>query len=147
MNNKFKIGLISLLTFFSFILAPALFADQSVNALNSSLPIVNIEESQTSAFLIKAGFSKEVETEHIVASIIKTVLTFLGIIFIILMILSGYQWMMAGGNEETVKKAQARIKNAVIGLVIVLFAYSITAFIFKRLPGATIGGTQTGAPL
>lgn len=147
MNNKFKIGLISLLTFFSFILAPALFADQSVNALNSSLPIVNIEESQTSAFLGKAGFSKEVETEHIVASIIKTVLTFLGIIFIILMILSGYQWMMAGGNEETVKKAQARIKNAVIGLVIVLFAYSITAFIFKRLPGATIGGTQTGAPL
>ncbi len=57
------------------------------------------------------------------------VLSLLGIIFIILIILGGIQWMTAGGNEDQVKKAQSRIKNAVIGLVITLSAYAIWALI------------------
>lgn len=57
------------------------------------------------------------------------ILSLLGIIFIILIIFGGIQWMTAGGNEEQVKKAQSRIKNAVIGLVVTLSAYAIWSLI------------------
>lgn len=94
-------------------------------------------KDQTNSFLGTAGFSTTMKTENIVATVIELVLGFLGIIFVILMIFSGYQWMTAGGNEEQVKKATARIKNAVIGLIIVVFAYAITAFVFKNLGRAS----------
>lgn len=90
---------------------------------------------QTSAFMTTAGFSQTAQAEGIISVIIRLILSFLAVIFVILMIFSGYQWMTAGGNEEQVKKAQTRIKNAVIGLVVVILAYAITAFVFKNLQG------------
>lgn len=99
---------------------------------------------QVSAFQGEAKFSST-QAESIVATIIKTALTLLGILFVILMIYSGYQWMMAGGNEDAVKKAKSRIINAVIGLVIIIFAYSITAFVFKSLPGGSSSATPGAA--
>ena len=98
---------------------------------------------QTDSFTTTAGFSTTMEVEDIIAVIVKIVLGFLGIIFVVLMILSGYQWMTAGGNEEVVKKSKGRMVNAVIGLVIVLFAYGITAFIFNNLPSNMAGGSDT----
>ncbi len=74
---------------------------------------------------------------EIVASIIKIMLGFLGLIFIVLIIVSGFQWMTAGGNEEQVQKATARIRNAVIGLFIVLASYGLTVFITKQITRAT----------
>lgn len=70
----------------------------------------------------------------IIATIIQVGLGFLAAIFLVLMIVAGFQWMTASGNEEQTKKALSQIKNAVIGLVIVLAAYSITYFVFTYLP-------------
>ena len=65
--------------------------------------------------------------------VIQAVLGFLGIIFVVLMIIGGIQWMTAEGNEESVKKAKNRIKNAVIGLVIVVLSYAISVFVISTL--------------
>jgi hypothetical protein len=75
---------------------------------------------------------------NVTKTIIQYVLGFLGIIFLILIITGGYQWMTAGGNEETIAKAKKRIINATIGIVIVLAAYVITDFIFTFLVDQTI---------
>lgn len=109
----------------------------SVGATSTSISAS--ANKQTSAFMTTAGFSQTAQAEGIISVIIRLILSFLAVIFVILMIFSGYQWMTAGGNEEQVKKAQTRIKNAVIGLVVVILAYAITAFVFKNLPG----GSQT----
>ncbi len=100
--------------------------------------------NQMDLFQQSAGFSSA-PAENIVANIISVVLGLLGILFVVLMIFSGYQWMTAGGNEETVKKAQGRIKNAIIGLIIVVMAYAVTAFVFKSLPGGPGGSTPGGS--
>ena len=77
-----------------------------------------------------SGFSKTpYDINALVGNIIQVILGFLGIIFVILIIVSGYQWMTAGGNSDTIKKAKDRMINAVIGLIIVLAAYSITWFV------------------
>jgi len=64
-----------------------------------------------------------------VGDMIGLVLSFIGVLFLILIIYGGISWMTAGGNEQNVEKAKTIIINAVIGLLIVIFAYTITSFI------------------
>jgi len=75
--------------------------------------------------------------------IVRIVLGLLGIIFLIFIISSGIQWMTAGGNEEKVTKAQQRIKNATIGLVIVILSYIITDYLVGTLVSQTITPATT----
>ncbi|OGF26196.1 hypothetical protein A2331_01980 [Candidatus Falkowbacteria bacterium RIFOXYB2_FULL_34_18] len=56
-------------------------------------------------------------------------LAFIGVVFLVLMIYGGFVWMIARGNEQEVEKAKNLIEAAVIGLVIVMSAYAITAYI------------------
>lgn len=69
----------------------------------------------------------------VVGSVINVALSFLGIIFIILIIYSGYTWMTASGNEEQVKKSTKTITRAIIGLIITLSSWAIWFFIFQNL--------------
>jgi len=89
----------------------------------------------------------QVSLGTIIATIIQAGLGLLATIFIVLMVIAGFQWMTASGNEEKVKKATGMIKTAVIGLVIVLAAYAITYFIFNFLPfsgGSISSGSANG---
>ena len=63
------------------------------------------------------------------STVIAGILSFLGAIFLILMIYSGYMWMTARGNDTQVTKARTIMTQAVVGLVIVITAYAITIFI------------------
>jgi hypothetical protein len=69
----------------------------------------------------------------IIVRIINYSLGILGVLFLGLLIMSGYQWMTAGGNEDQVSKAQSRMKNAIIGLVIVLMSWAITYFVIYKM--------------
>lgn len=69
----------------------------------------------------------------IVAGIIKVALGLLGIIFVVLLIIAGFRYMTAAGNEDKVHEAVKQIRNAIIGLVIVVCAYAVTAFITNQL--------------
>ncbi|MCF7820683.1 MAG: pilin [Candidatus Pacebacteria bacterium] len=83
-------------------------------------------------------FNSAESIESGVGSIIAIVLSFLGIVFLILMIVGGIQWMTAGGNDERVSKAKSLITNAAIGVVIVFSAYAITWFIVRVLMDKTL---------
>lgn len=74
--------------------------------------------------------------DEIIQKIINTVLSFLGVGFLVLMIYGGYVWMTARGNEQEVGKAKNIITNAIIGLVIVLSAYAISYFIVSTFVDA-----------
>jgi len=69
----------------------------------------------------------------IVASIVKGALSLLGIIFLLLVIYGGYLWMTAQGEEKQVQKAKDVLKQAIIGIIIVLLAYAITEFIISTI--------------
>jgi len=62
----------------------------------------------------------------LIGNVISIILGFVGTIFFILVIVSGIQWMTAGGNEEAVKKAKTRLINSILGLALILAAYGIT---------------------
>ncbi len=55
----------------------------------------------------------------VVGGVIKTFLTLLGVIFLILMVYGGYKWMLARGDSKEVETAKDIISRALIGLIIV----------------------------
>lgn len=69
--------------------------------------------------------------------IINIILSFLGVIFLLLVIYGGFLWMTAQGNDAHVDKAKQIIINSTIGLVIVMLAYAVTWFIVFNLGEAT----------
>jgi hypothetical protein len=71
------------------------------------------------------------------AAIIQVALGLLGIIAVILVLVGGFKWMLAGGNEEKVGEAKKLISAGVIGLVIILCAYAIATFVLTSLLSAT----------
>jgi len=86
---------------------------------------------------LKTGLGAK-SVPEIVGSVIGIGLSLLGVIFLVLMVYGGTLWMTSYGNEQKVTKAKDLIISAVIGLIIVLAAYTITQFIV----GALIGGTE-----
>ncbi|MFA5163677.1 MAG: pilin [Patescibacteria group bacterium] len=64
-----------------------------------------------------------------VGQIIGIILSFIGVVFLVLMIYAGILWMTAAGNDQQVNKAKNLLINAIIGLIIVFAAYAITAYV------------------
>ncbi len=83
-----------------------------------------------------AGFTDPKTIPEIIGALIGVVLSFLGIIFLCLVIYGGFLWMTSQGNEEKVLKAKKTLTEATIGLIIILSAYSITYFVFNALKSA-----------
>ncbi len=71
------------------------------------------------------------------ARIINVALGFLGIIAVVIVLLGGFKYMIAGGNEEKTSEARKLIVSGIIGLAIILSAWAITSFVISRLVTAT----------
>lgn len=87
-----------------------------------------------------AGYTEDLNKnpEEIITQGISLVLTFIGIIFLVLMIYGGFRWMIARGNESEVDKAKKVIIQSVIGLIIVFAAYIVSYFIISYFGGKTL---------
>jgi hypothetical protein len=71
-------------------------------------------------------------TEYI-GNIIAVFLGLLGVIFVILMVYAGYNWMTAAGNVEKVTKAKDTMRAAILGVIITAAVYAIWFFLFARI--------------
>lgn len=70
---------------------------------------------------------------RIIGVIINALLSITGIIFIILTVFAGYNWMTSEGNDEKIKKSIATLRAAILGLIITLSSWTLWNFIFERL--------------
>lgn len=68
-----------------------------------------------------------------VARIIRFILGFLGLIFLVLTLYAGFMWMTSAGNDDRVDKAKSILWGAIIGIAIVLASYAITEFVVTNL--------------
>ncbi|MFA5358533.1 MAG: hypothetical protein WC310_01770 [Patescibacteria group bacterium] len=72
-----------------------------------------------------------------VANIINVALGLLGILAVAIILVGGFKWMTALGNEDKVSESKKLIAAGVIGLVIIITAYAIAAFVINSLVNAT----------
>jgi hypothetical protein len=66
--------------------------------------------------------------------LINLVLSFLGLVAVVIVLIGGFKWMTAGGNEEKVGSAKKLLIGGLIGLVIVLLAWGISSWVLQTIP-------------
>jgi len=86
-----------------------------------------------------AGITSTRSLPDIIGSIINVLLGFLGIVFLVLLIYAGFLWMTAQGDKSKVEKAQDMIRQAVIGLIVIIAAFAISNFVLNSLVNVTQG--------
>ena len=72
-----------------------------------------------------------------IANIIRVAMGLLGIVAVVIILVGGFKYMTAMGNEDAVKTAKRLIVSGIIGLLIILTAYAIATFIINSIIGAT----------
>ncbi len=95
---------------------------------NVADPINGINITGTNAF---TGFDPGAvagDPRDVIKRIINVAMGFLGMIAVLMILMSGFQWMTAGGNKENMEAAQKRLINGVIGLIIILSAWTVAWF-------------------
>jgi len=72
----------------------------------------------------------------ILARLIHIALGFVGIVLLLMILSSGFAFMVSGGDEEKISSAKKTLVNAIIGVLIMLSAYSIVNFVLNTLTTA-----------
>jgi len=114
-----------------------------------SLLAFQISFAAEGANLVKTGLEQsakagELDTEQtdlptIAGSAINYLFGILGVIFLTIVLVGGYLWMTAGGNEEKVGKAKGFIINGINGMIVIFLAYALVYVIMASLGGAISG--------
>ncbi len=81
--------------------------------------------------------SQDVRTT--IARIIRTAMGLLGIVAVVIILIGGFKWMTAGGNDEQTGEARKWIFSGIIGLAIILSAYALATYVINSLVSATTG--------
>ena len=114
----------------------------AVMAFSFALPAVTLAQANLNLvgtqYVNNTGLGNR-DPRQIVASIIQIALGFLGVIAVVIILIGGFKWMTAAGNEEAVSSAQKILVAGVIGLVIILAAWGIANFVLGNLLNATNG--------
>lgn len=87
------------------------------------------------------GTANETTLAATIGSIVNVTLSLVGVIFLLLTVYAGFLWMTASGDEGKVDKAQSIIRAAVIGLIVIVGAYSITNFVVTPIVEKTTSDT------
>ena len=97
----------------------------------------------------QAGIDGGASLVQIIGNILNVFFGFLGVLLLCYLIYGGYLWMTATDSKGP-EKAKEIIKNAIIGLIIIVSAFAITTFVMDWLGGAGssdgtgAGGAPTG---
>ncbi|MBI4992566.1 MAG: hypothetical protein HZC26_00275 [Candidatus Magasanikbacteria bacterium] len=119
-----------IITFAVFVLT--LFGNNAYAQVEETGPYLGMEYG-------KATGLGETDVRFTTARIISAALGLLGTVALVLVLYAGFMWMTAGGDDEKAGSAKKILYAAVIGLVIILAAYSITRFVMSQLFKATTG--------
>ena len=83
-----------------------------------------------------AGYNTaKVNLPATIGTVIQYVLSFLGVIMLLITLISYFVMSGAGGDQAKVKTAKAWIKNGIIGILIVMAAYLLSAAVITFLAG------------
>ena len=90
------------------------------------------------------GYETGSDYTVIVARIIKTALSIVGGLFVLLITYGGFLWMTAetGAGRNQLDKAKKVLTWAIIGLIIIAAAYAITSFVITTVEKASPTETE-----
>lgn len=72
-----------------------------------------------------------------VTNILRIVLGLLALVGVVMVVLGGYWWLTAAGNEERITKAKEILRAAITGLIVVILAWAIVSYVLVSSSSAT----------
>src|SRR5581483_5322004 len=72
----------------------------------------------------------------LVVNVIQLILIFSGSVAVLVLIYGGFLYLTSAGNEEQGEKGKSAFLNAVLGLVVIVLAFTIVRVISSTLTGA-----------
>lgn len=79
------------------------------------------------------GAAQTSNLSELIRTIINWSLYFSAILAVIYIIIGGYTYIMAGGDENAAKKGRVALTNAIIGLVMIVFSYALVQVVYNFL--------------
>lgn len=65
--------------------------------------------------------------------VVGIILPLVGIVAVLFLIIGGYQYISSGANEELAETGKKTMRNAIIGLVVVILSYVIVVVVINAL--------------
>jgi|SRR3989344_4282958 len=84
------------------------------------------------------GLPAETKVSDLLFRIINVLLGIAGLVAVIFLIVGGFRYITAGGNEETAEAAKKTILNAIIGIVVIILSFVIVSVISNALQNREI---------
>jgi ABC-type Fe3+ transport system permease subunit len=88
--------------------------------------------------------------KSIIGTVINVLSILVGAVSVIMIIIGGFRYVVSNGDSNGVTGAKNTIMYAIVGLVVVLFAQVLVAFVFSKAQNAATGsggaGTESQAP-
>jgi lysylphosphatidylglycerol synthetase-like protein (DUF2156 family) len=108
-------------------------------------------EDSTATTIISEGLSTAAEGTYdqgvtasvFIGNLIRVLLSATGLVFLVLTVYAGILYMTAAGDEGKVTKAKKMLTTAVVGLIIIVGAYAITAYVIDALATASTPRTDS----
>jgi len=83
--------------------------------------------------------AEDSDVRDMAVTVVKYLITFLGIIAVVIILYGGFVWMTAAGNDDRVSKAKSIIVAGIIGLVVIMAAFAIVNFVINMTNDALDG--------
>jgi len=122
------------LAFFLFVL---FFASTAFAQLGNWSNNLNTGAGETNIYKTEVGAEGTAATIAKYVGAILYIAPFLGFMFIVRIVMAGYEWMTAAGNKEKIELSKKRMINATIGIVIFAILYFLTYFFVTKFAGVT----------
>ncbi|NUM25905.1 MAG: hypothetical protein HUU49_04835 [Candidatus Buchananbacteria bacterium] len=74
---------------------------------------------------------------RIIGRAINALFGIIGVIFLTVVLIGGYEWMTSGGSEEKIAKGKKFIINGINGMIVIFLAYALVYVIMFSLSRAT----------
>lgn len=91
--------------------------------------------AQDSQAVADAAQTAPPTTAQIIGELVVTGLQIVGLVFFLLTVYGGIVWLTAGGNKERADKAVSTLRQATLGLLVIIFAYLVVNFVVLKLAG------------
>lgn len=86
------------------------------------------------------GLTSNGDPRTIAVRVIKLLMTFLGIVAVVIMLMGGFKWMTAQGDEGKIEEAKNLIVAGIIGIVIILSSFALVNWVLDTASNEILNG-------
>ena len=81
------------------------------------------------------GVASDTDLPSLLVRVINILLSIAGLVAVIFLIVGGFRYITAGGNEENAEAGKKTIINAIIGIVVIILSFVIVRVISNAVLG------------